>query len=189
MSTIPGKVKWPLGRKLAIAALCVVVAAAGTLAYVLLRGAEATTPEFPGDHHVIIYLERDIEDDVLERIESALQEHPLTEEIQFESQAEAMDRFQDTFADRPDLVDSVDADELPSAFRVELTDSDRTEEYILEFEEMEGVYEISDLMAAYRYWVPACIEFEEQGISPAEDDTESVLYEIAQACSSFGYDL
>ncbi len=25
-------------------------------------------------------------------------------------------------------------------------------------------------------------------ISPAEDDTESVLYEIEQACSSFGYD-
>lgn len=178
----------PLGRKLAIAALCVGVAVAGTLAYFLLRGEKVATHEFPGDHHVIIYLDRDVEDDVREQIESALQEHPLTEEIQFESQAEALERFQDTFSDRPDLLDSVDADVLPSAFRIKLTDSDRSEEFIQEFEEVEGVYEISDLMAVYRYWEPACVEFEDKGISPAEDDTESVLYEIEQACISFGYD-
>jgi cell division protein FtsX len=179
----------PLGRRIAIAALCVGVAVAGTLVYFLLRGEEVATHEFPGDHHVIIYLDRDVDDDVLEQIESALREHPLTEQIEFESQAEALERFQDTFADRPDLVDSVDADGLPSAFRVKLTDGHRSEEFIQEFEDVDGIYEISDLMAVYRYWEPACIEFEDKGISPAEDDTESVLFEIEQACSSFGYDL
>jgi cell division transport system permease protein len=178
-----------LGRKLAIAALCVGVAIAGTLVYFLLREEKVATHEFPGDHHVIIYLDRDVEDDVLEQIESTLREHPLTEEIQFESQAEAWDKFQDTFSDQPDLVDSVNPEDLPSAFRVRLTDSDRSEEFIQEFEDVEGVYEISDLMEVYRYWVPACIEFEDKGISPAEDDTASVLYEAKQACSSFGYDL
>ncbi|GAA2274730.1 hypothetical protein GCM10009853_030880 [Glycomyces scopariae] len=189
MTTIPVNAKRPLGRKLALAALCVAVAAAGTLAYFLLREDEATTPEFPGDHHVIVYLERDIDDTVLEQVETALRDHPLTEEVQFESQAEAFEQFQDTFADRPDILDSVDADTLPSAFRVKLTDADRSEEFIQEFADVEGIYEVSDLMGAYRYWVPACIEFEEEGIGPAEDDTESVLYEIQQACSSFGFDL
>ncbi|MEU6247880.1 permease-like cell division protein FtsX [Glycomyces sp. NPDC047010] len=189
MSTIPPKSKRPLGRTIAIVALCVGVAAVGALAYVLLRGDEATTPTFPGDHHVIVYLERDIEDDVLEQLESTFQEHPLVDEVQFESQAEALERFQDTFEDRPDLVDTVEADELPSAFRIKLTDPDRSAEFIAEFQDAEGVYEITDLMELYRYWVPACIEFEDKGIGPAEGDTESVLYEVVQACSSFGYDL
>jgi cell division protein FtsX len=189
MSTIPVKAKWSRGRKLAIASLCAGVAAAGTLAYVLLRGDEATTPEFHGDDHVIIYLDRDIEDDVLEQLESALQEHPLIEEVEFESQAEALERFQDTFEDSPDLVDSVEADQLPAAFRITLTDADRSVEIVEEFQDAEGVYEISDLMELYRYWVPACTEFEDEGIGPAEGDTESLLYEAQQACSSFGYDL
>lgn len=188
MSTMTGTAKVSLGRKLAIAALCAGVAAAGTLAYFLLREEEVATHEFPGDHHVIIYLDRDVEDDDQARIEAALQEHPLTEEIEFESQAEAWERFQETFSDRPDLVNSADADSLPSAFRIKLTDSDRSEEFVQEFEDLEGVYEISDLMTVYRYWEPACIEFEDKGIRPAEDDTESVLYQIEQACSSFGYD-
>ena len=178
----------PLGRKLAIAALCAGVAVAGTLVYFLIRGERDATHEFPGDHHVIIYLDRDVEDDVRDQIASALEEHPLTEQVEFESQAEAWERFQDTFSDRPDLVDSADADSMPSAFRITLTDGARSEEFIQEFEDVEGIYEISDLMAVYRYWEPACIEFEDKGIGPAEDDTESILYEIEQACSSFGYD-
>lgn len=175
----------PLGRKLAIVALCVGVAVAGVLVYFLVRGETAPTFEFPGDHHVIIYLDRDIDDDTLGEIESALQEHPLTEQVEFESQAEAYERFQDTFADQPDLVDTVDADTLPSAFRIKLTDGDQSEAFILEFEEAEGVYQISDLMELYRYYEPACIAFEDEGISPAEGDTESVLFEIEQACRSF----
>jgi hypothetical protein len=189
MSTITGPVKMSLGRKIAIAALCVGVAVAGTLVYFLIRGEEDATHEFPDDHHVIIYLDRDVEDDVRAQIEAAIQEHPLTDQVEFESQAEAWERFQDTFSDRPDLVDSADADSMPSAFRIKLTDGDRSEEFVQEFEDLEGVYEISDLMAVYRYWEPACIEFEDKGISPAEDDTESILYEIEQACRNFGYDL
>ncbi|MDA1361131.1 permease-like cell division protein FtsX [Glycomyces luteolus] len=188
MSTITGPAKMSRGRKVAIAALCVGVAVAGTLVYFLVRGEQAAPHGFPGDHHVIVYLDRDVEDDVLEQIESALQEHPLTEQIEYESQEEALERFQDTFSEQPDLVDLTDAADLPSAFRIRLTDSDRSEEFVQEFEEVEGVYEITDLMEAYRYYEPACIEFEDKGISPAEGDTESVLYEIEQACSNFGYD-
>jgi cell division protein FtsX len=175
----------PLSRKLVIVALCVGVAVAGTLVYFLVRGEEAATYEFPGEHHVIIYLDRDIEDDVLEQIESELQEHPLAEQVQFESQAEAYERFKDTFESQPDLVDTVDAESLPSAFRVKLTDGDRSEEFIQEFEEAEGVYQITDLMELYRRYEPACIAFEEKGVSPAEGDTESVLVEIEQACEQF----
>ncbi len=175
----------PLGRKLAIAALCVGVAVAGVLVYFLVRGEQVATHEFPGDHHVIIYLDRDVDDDVLEQIESALQDHPLIEQFEFESQAEAYERFQDTFSEQPDLVDTVDADSLPSAFRIRLTDSDRSEEFVQEFEDVDGVYQVSDLMELFRYYEPACIEFEDEGISPAEGDTESILYEIEQACSRF----
>lgn len=189
MSTITGPAKMPLGRKLAIAALCVGVAVAGTLAYFLLREEEVAAHEFPGDVDVIIYLERDIEDDVLEQIETALQQHPLTEEVEFESQEEAFEHFQDTFADQPEILDSAEADTLPSSFHIKLTDSDRSEEYIQDFENVEGIYEISDMVALYRYWEPACIEFEDKGISPDEGDTESILYEIQQACRNFGYTL
>nr|BFF26546.1 hypothetical protein GCM10025732_45110 [Glycomyces mayteni] len=86
-------------------------------------------------------------------------------------------------------MDSVDPDVLPSAFRIRLTDGDRSAEFAAEFQDAEGVYEASDLMELYRYWVPACIEFEDKGISPAEGDTESVVYEVQQVCAGFGYDL
>lgn len=188
-TTDTGTAKASLGRKLAIAALCLGVAVAGTLVYFLIRGEEPATGEFPADHHLVIYLDRDIEDEDRDEIESALLEHPLTEEVVFESQEEAYEKFQDTFSDHPDLVDSTDADSLPSSFRVKLTDGDRTEEFVQEFEEMEGVFEITDLMEFFRYYEPACIEFKDKGISPAEDDTDSILYEIEQACSGYIYDL
>jgi len=189
MPSITGLAKNPLGRKLAIIALCAGVLIAGTLVYFLFREGKAASHEFPGDHHVIVYLDRDIDDDVLEELESSLQEHPLTELIEFESQAEAYERFQDTFSEQPELVDMADADTLPAAFKIKLTDSGRSEEFVQEFEDAEGVYQISDLMTVYRRYEPACIEFEDKGISPAEGDTESVLYEIQQACRNFGYDV
>ncbi|MDN3239693.1 permease-like cell division protein FtsX [Glycomyces tritici] len=185
----PETAKQPFGRKIAIAALCVGVAIAGTLVYFLFRGEKTATHEFQADDHVIIYLDSDIEDDVRDQIESAIQEDPLTEQVEFESQEEAWEKFQDTFADHPDLVDGAGADSMPSAFQIKLTDSDRSEEFVQEFEDMEGIYEISDLVAVFRYWEPACIEFEDKGIGPAEGDTESILYEIEQACINFGYDL
>jgi cell division protein FtsX len=188
-TTDTGTAKAPLGRKLAIAALCVGVAIAGTLVYFLFREDTAATGEFPADHHVIIYLDRDVEDDDRDEIEAALLEHPLVEQVEFESQEEAYEKFQDTFSDNPDLVDSTDADSLPSSFRIKLTDGDRSAEFAQEFEDMEGVFEITDLMEFFRFYEPACIEFEDKGISPAEGDTDSVLYEIEQACSGYVYDL
>lgn len=184
-----GTTKTSRGRKLAIAVLCAGIAAAGAFAYFLLRGEEVATPGFPGEHHVVVYLEHDIEDDVREQVESALREHPLTEQIQFESQAEAWDKFQDIFSEQPAIANSLDADNMPSAFKIKLTDGDQSEEFIREFEDTEGIYHMSDLMEVYRYFDPACIEFEDKGISAAEDDTESILHEIEQMCSSFGYDL
>jgi cell division transport system permease protein len=62
----------------------------------------------------------------------------------YESKEKALERFQETFEDSPDLVKSVDADVLPSAFRVKMKDIADAPELIKQFEERPGVYQVTN---------------------------------------------
>ncbi|WP_100449058.1 permease-like cell division protein FtsX [Glycomyces xiaoerkulensis] len=93
---------------------------------------------------VVIYLDRDVSEEMTTQIDSELKSHPLVEQVQFESQDQAWERFQETFEESPDLVASVDAEVLPPAFRIKMKDIDDAEELIGEFADREGVYQATN---------------------------------------------
>jgi cell division transport system permease protein len=93
---------------------------------------------------VVIYLERNIEQPLTDQIEAQLKESDLVANYQYEDKEKALERFQETFKESPDLVNSVDADVLPAAFRVKMKDIDDAPELIKQFEEVDGVYQVTN---------------------------------------------
>ncbi|MCD0446216.1 permease-like cell division protein FtsX [Glycomyces sp. A-F 0318] len=93
---------------------------------------------------VVVYLQRDVADDVSEQIGADLKASPYVEQAVYESKEEAYERFKDTFEDTPDLVNSVDAEVLPSAWRVKMKDIADAEKLIAEFTDREGVYQVTN---------------------------------------------
>lgn len=93
---------------------------------------------------VVVYLQRDIAQDVSDQIGADLKESPYVDQAVYESKQEAYDRFKETFKDTPDLVKSVDAEVLPSAWRVKMKDIADAPELIAEFQERDGVYQVTN---------------------------------------------
>ncbi|MDN3239005.1 permease-like cell division protein FtsX [Glycomyces tritici] len=93
---------------------------------------------------VVVYLERDIDQETTDQINAELKDNDLVAEVVYESKEKALERFQETFEDSPDLVKSVDADVLPSAFRVKMKDIADAPELIKQFESREGVYQVTN---------------------------------------------
>ncbi|THV42001.1 permease-like cell division protein FtsX [Glycomyces buryatensis] len=93
---------------------------------------------------VVIYLDPEIDEETTAQIESELNQSELVARTEFESKDDAWDRFQDTFKDSPDLVKTVNADQLPAAFRVKMEDIDKAPELIAQFQERDGVYQATN---------------------------------------------
>jgi cell division transport system permease protein len=86
----------------------------------------------------------DITDDQAEQLLADLQAQPLVEEVFFESQEDAYDRFQEMFRDDPDVAGVVEQDSLPASYRVSLTDPTQFEVIAQQFEAYPGVEEVVD---------------------------------------------
>jgi cell division transport system permease protein len=86
----------------------------------------------------------DITDDQAEQLLADLQAQPLVEEVFFESQEDAYDRFQEMFRDDPDVAGVVEQDSLPASYRVSLTDPTQFEVIAQRFEAYPGVEEVVD---------------------------------------------
>jgi cell division transport system permease protein len=93
---------------------------------------------------VVVYLNQDIDQATTDQINAELKESDLVAEVQYESKEEAYKRFKDTFEDTPDLVESVDAEALPPAFRVKMKDIADAPELIKQFEGREGVFQVTN---------------------------------------------
>ncbi|WP_025272221.1 permease-like cell division protein FtsX [Haloglycomyces albus] len=100
--------------------------------------------QYQTDLEVVIYLNRDVDEEVEKQMESDLNQNPLVDKLTYESQEDAWQRFQQTFEDSPELIDSVDASVLPSAFRIKLTDITRADELIDEYADHEDVAQITN---------------------------------------------
>jgi cell division transport system permease protein len=72
---------------------------------------------------------------------------PQVQEVFYESQEEAFQRFQEQFEDSPDLVENVTADALPESFRVKLKDPTQFEVVASAFRDRPGVEEVQDQKA------------------------------------------
>ncbi|WP_026922695.1 permease-like cell division protein FtsX [Glycomyces arizonensis] len=93
---------------------------------------------------VVIYLDRDVTEEVTAQIESDLKSNDLVAQVEYESKEDAWKRFQETFEKSPDLVASVDAEVLPAAFRIKMKNIDQAEELIAQFADREGVYQATN---------------------------------------------
>ncbi len=72
---------------------------------------------------------------------------PQVQEVHYESQEQAFERFKEQFRDSPDLVENVTADALPESFRVKLTDPTQFEVVASAFRDRPGVEEVQDQKA------------------------------------------
>ena len=86
----------------------------------------------------------DITEEQRQQLLADLQEQPLVEEVFFESQQDAFDRFQEIFRDDPDVAGVVEPDSLPASFRVALTDPTQFEVIAQQFQAYPGVEEVVD---------------------------------------------
>jgi cell division transport system permease protein len=76
-----------------------------------------------------------------------LEAMPQVQEVFYESQQDAYERFREQFADSPDLVDNVTADALPESFRVKLVDPTQFEVVASAFRDRPGVEQVQDQKA------------------------------------------
>lgn len=78
------------------------------------------------------------------QLETDLLADPVVESVFYESKEDAFKRFQEQFAESPELIESVPPDTLPAAFRVKLLDPSLYNVIRDRFEARVGVEEIID---------------------------------------------
>ena len=78
---------------------------------------------------------------------SELEAMPAVQEVFYESQEDAYERFREQFADSPDLVENVTADALPESFRVKLVDPQQFDVVASSFQGRPGVEQVQDQKA------------------------------------------
>jgi cell division transport system permease protein len=93
---------------------------------------------------VVVYMQRDVSQEISDQIGEDLKASPLVKQVQYESKEKAYERFQETFKETKDLVNSVNADVLPSAWRVEMHDIGDAPELMQEYEGRDGVYQVTN---------------------------------------------
>jgi cell division transport system permease protein len=77
-------------------------------------------------------------------ISQALDANPEVQSKEFESQAQALERYKQQFAGQPEMIDIVSQDALSASFRVKLVDPQRYRVIADEFSDMAGVQSVND---------------------------------------------
>jgi cell division transport system permease protein len=88
-----------------------------------------------------------ITDEQRELLGAELRAVPLVEDVFYESQEEAYERFKEQFKESPDLVENVTADALPESYRVALKDPEQFEVVASAFRDRPGVETVQDQKA------------------------------------------
>jgi len=79
-----------------------------------------------------------------DQIKAAIQGNPETEQVYYESKADAYAEFQDVFKDSP-IKDSLTQDEMQDSFRIKLVDPQQYGSLVSQLQSMPGVQKIQDL--------------------------------------------
>ena len=93
---------------------------------------------------VAVYLTPDVTPAERDALNAELRADPLVSQVTYESQQDAYQRFKDQFKNSPGLVDEVNPDELPEAFRVKMTDPRQFAKISERFSGQPGVAEVQD---------------------------------------------
>ncbi|WP_052668486.1 permease-like cell division protein FtsX [Nitriliruptor alkaliphilus] len=86
----------------------------------------------------------DITEEQRQQLLDDLDAQPIVEQVFFESQADAYERFREMFKDDADVRDVVEPDSLPASFRVKLEDPSEFDVIAQQFEAYPGVEDIVD---------------------------------------------
>jgi hypothetical protein len=94
----------------------------------LARTEQPTVPTMPvGEFNgfVTVFLTEDVTEAQRAAVSAAIAESPAVDEVTFETREEAFERFKVMFKDQPDMLEDVQAEDLPEAFKARLHGLDR----------------------------------------------------------------
>jgi cell division transport system permease protein len=117
-----------LGRNFTItlaSVMTVAVSLALVGASLMLRtGVENATQRWQGGIEFVVFLRPDASQDQIDAVRRDLEDSPDVASVAFVDKQAAYDEFKVLFADSPEMVTSVQPDDLPPSFRVEPVDKD-----------------------------------------------------------------
>jgi cell division transport system permease protein len=93
---------------------------------------------------VAIFLDPKITEAQRTQLNSELTADPLVSTVEFETKTQAFEKFKTIYADTPDLLDAVNADDLPESFRVKLKNPEQYQTIFDNYKDKEGVEDIVD---------------------------------------------
>lgn len=93
---------------------------------------------------VSVFLTKNVTADQRESISGDLRALPQVQQVFYESQQEAFERFKKQFKDSPGLVENVRPDTLPESFRVKLKDPRQYAVVASQFDGRPGVEQVAD---------------------------------------------
>ncbi|WBB72683.1 permease-like cell division protein FtsX [Micromonospora sp. WMMD1128] len=93
---------------------------------------------------VSIFLKTDVQEQQRADLESKLNADPLVKDVTYVNKDEAYKRFQQMYADAPDLVNAVKPDQLPESFRLTLNDPQQYKQIYDQYKTAEGIDTIVD---------------------------------------------
>jgi cell division transport system permease protein len=137
-----------LGRNVTItlaSIMTVAVSLALVGASLMLRsGVENATKRWQGGIEFVVFLRIDATQQQIDSLRNDLDQSPEVSKVVFVDQQQAYSEFKSLFADSPELIDSVTAEDLPPSFRIEPVnkDVDAVESLGLTFEGRSGVDQV-----------------------------------------------
>ncbi|WFE33884.1 permease-like cell division protein FtsX [Micromonospora sp. WMMD975] len=93
---------------------------------------------------VSIFLKTDVQEQQRADLETKLNADPLVKDVTYVNKDEAYKRFQQMYADAPDLVNAVKPDQLPESFRLTLNDPQQYKQIYDQYKATEGIDTIVD---------------------------------------------
>ncbi|MEW2328133.1 permease-like cell division protein FtsX [Micromonospora chersina] len=93
---------------------------------------------------VSIFLKTDVNEQQRTDLETKLKADPMIKDVTYVNKDEAYKRFQQMYADAPDLVNAVKPDQLPESFRLTLVNPEQYKKIYDEYKTSEGIDTIVD---------------------------------------------
>lgn len=75
------------------------------------------------DVAITAFFPEDMSQEQIDEIVSSVESYPEVNESSYVSNEEALERFRETFADQPDIVNSINSDVLPASIEIQLNNS------------------------------------------------------------------
>lgn len=97
-----------------------------------------------GAIEVSIFMRPDVTAAQRSSLDAALEANPLVKSKEYESRQQAFAKFQQLWANSPDLIKTIKPDQLPESFRVKLKDPEQYQQFASQIKDQQGILDIID---------------------------------------------